>query len=81
MAKKRFHMGDMGERDQEARDFTMLSEDKHAIANLPPKSVYREWPKAGDYMMSDLNDTITGIDRQMNADGHGMNRQKAKTKY
>ncbi len=85
MAKKRFYGSDMSglnaERNREARDFSMLSEDHSAIANMPKEIKYHEWPKANMYANSDLDDTIRGVDKQMNEDGSQMARHKAKSKY
>lgn len=85
MAKKRFYDGDYSglnaAREQQARDFSMISEDKSACANLPQQVKYHAWPKPGSYASYDLDDTIKGIDGQMNADGSGMRKHKSKSKY
>ena len=85
MAKKRFYSGDYAgsgmRREQEARDFSMISENKSAVANMPQEVVYKAWPKAGHYASYDLDDTIRGIDEQMNGDGAGMKRHKSRSKY
>lgn len=84
MAKKRFHSGASAlnvERRAEARDFSMISEDKSACANLPQDVKYHAWPKAGHYAEYSLDDTIRGIDKQMNEDGAGMRRHKSRSKY
>lgn len=38
-------------RNQERRDFNMISEDHSAIANLPVKAQHHEFPKAGGYFI------------------------------
>lgn len=86
MAKKRFYDGDYSgnlnaARKQEARDFGMISEDKSACANMPQQVIYREWPKAGHYADYNLDDTIKGVDKQMNEDGSGMARHKGGNKW
>ena len=86
MAKKRFFDGDYSgnlnvARRQEAKDFSMISEDKSACANLPQDVKYHAWPKPGYYANYDLDDTVRGIDEQMDADGAGMRRNKSKSKY
>ncbi len=86
MAKKRFYNGDYSgplnvARKQEARDFSMISEDRSAVANLPQQVIQKEWPKPGYYADYDLDDTIRGINEQENADGSGMKRHKSKSKY
>lgn len=85
MAKKRFYDGDYSglnaARKQEARDFAMISEDKSAVANMPQQVKYHAWPKPGYYADYDLDDTIRGINKQMDEDGSGMRRHKSKSKY
>lgn len=68
-------------RRKEAQDFAMISEDKSAIANLPQEKMYKEWPKVGHYASYDLDDTIRGVDKQMDEDGAQMARHKSKSKY
>jgi len=55
-------------RRQEMLDGSMISEDHRAIANLPQHVVMREYPKAGHTMAPYIDDTIEGIDRQMDYD-------------
>lgn len=86
MAKKRFYDGDYSgplnvARKQEARDFEMISEDHSAVANLPQQVKYHAWPKAGHYAEYDLDDTIRGINKQMDEDGSGMRKHKSTKKY
>lgn len=85
-AKKRFYDGDYSgplnkARKQESRDFEMISEDRSAVANLPQQVKYHAWPKAGHYADYDLDDTIRGVNSQMDADGAGMKRHKSRSKY
>jgi hypothetical protein len=84
--KKRFYDGDYAgplnvARRQEAGDFEMIREDKSACANLPQDVKYHAWPKAGHYAEYDLDDTIRGVDKQMDEDGAGMKRHKSTKKY
>lgn len=86
MAKKRFYDGDYAgplnvARRQERDDFSMISEDKSACANLPQREVYREWPKGGAYADSSYNDTISGINAQEREDSAGAKRHKGGFKY
>lgn len=90
MAKKniktRFYDGDYSgplnkARRRETEDFSMISEDKSACANLPQDVKYHAWPQPGYYAEYRLDDTIRGIDEQMNADGAGMRKHKSKSKY
>lgn len=86
MAKKRFYDGDYSgplnvARRQEAEDFSMISEDKSAVANLPQQVMYKPWPKSGGYADSDYNDTISGINEQERSDSAGAKRHKGGFKY
>lgn len=86
MAKKRFYDGDYSgplnrARNEERRDFEMISEDKSAVANLPQQVMYKPWPKAGYYADYDLDDTIRGVNKQMDEDGSDMKRHKSSKKY
>jgi len=86
MAKKRFYDGDYSgplnvARREEAKDFSMISEDRSAVANLPQEVKYHAWPKAGRYATYDYEDTIKGIDEQISSDDKGLARQKHGFKY
>lgn len=85
-SKKRFYDGDYSgplnkARRIEDRDFSMISEDRSAVANLPQDVKYHAWPQAGYYADYDLDDTIRGINKQMDEDGSGMKRHKSRSKY
>lgn len=70
MAKKRYYGGKGG----------MISENMSATANLPQNVIMRKY-KMNEYAYYMLDDTITGVDRQMNSDVKGMKRYKSKSKY
>lgn len=77
MAKRRHY-----EQALEARDSSMLSADMSAPANLPQDVKYHAWPKSGTYMPDEnLNDSISGIDKQMNDDVSGARRHKGGNKW
>ena len=63
-----FYAGVDPRRRQEMMDGMKLHEDHHAIANLPQGVIYREYPKVGHTAAPYLDDTITGVDSQMNRD-------------
>lgn len=69
MAKKRHH------------DSDSISENKGAIANMPQEVKYDSWKKAHIGFEGVLNDTIKGIDEQMDADLAGARRHKVPKKY
>lgn len=69
--KGEYHGGYEGmesRRHQEMRDAGMIHEDHSAIANLPQHVMMKPYPKTGPYMPEGIDDTITGIDRQMDYD-------------
>ncbi len=59
----------------------MLKEDYSAPANLPQDWKYTSWPKTMSYESDELDDTITGVDKQMNSDVSAAMRGKSKRKY
>ena len=72
MAKRHYsdgmYEGHEGRRKQEMEDGGMIREDRSAIANLPQEVMMKAYPKTGPYMPEDLNDTISGVDSQMDGD-------------
>ena len=52
-------------RRQEMEDAGMIHEDHSAIANLPQQVMIKPYPKTDHYMPEGLDDTISGIDRQI----------------
>lgn len=84
MAKRRFHEEYAGKEmrgSMESRDSSMISENKGAVANLPQEVMYKPWPKVGHYLDGELNDKISGIDKQMDEDGRDMKRHKQNNKW
>ena len=63
-----YYEGEEGRRTQEMQDGGMIREDRSAVANLPQNVMYKAYPKDRDYMPEDLDDTIRGIDKQINLD-------------
>ena len=55
-------------RRQELEDAGMIHEDHMAIANLPQNVMIKQYPRTGPYMPEDLDDTIKGVDGQMDYD-------------
>ena len=71
MAKRYYdgeYAGMESRRAQEREDGGMLSEDKSAIANMPQSVIIKMYPKSGAYMPENLDDTLRGVDGQMDAD-------------
>jgi len=59
--------GREGRRRQEMMDGMMIKEDHSKIANLPQEVMIKDWPKTRAYLGEGLDDTIRGIDRQMDS--------------
>jgi len=55
-------------RRQEMYDAGMIHEDHRAIANLPQQVMIKPYPMTGPYLPEGLDDTIRGIDHQMDYD-------------
>ena len=55
-------------RRQEMADAGMIYEDHEEIANLPQQVMMKKYPKTGPYLPEVLDDTIDGVDRQMDYD-------------
>ena len=55
-------------RTQHMQDGGMIHSDFNEIANLPQGVMMKQYPKAGPYLPEDLDDTIAGVDRQMDYD-------------
>jgi hypothetical protein len=52
-------------RRQELEDAGMIHEDHRAIANLPQEVMIKAYPYNGPYLPEGLDDTIKGVDRQI----------------
>jgi len=65
----------------EARDYGMLHEDHSALANMPQNIIMKGWEGSHIYSPEPLDDTIHGVTKQMNYDGHKMRMQPAKTMF
>lgn len=83
---KRFYDGDYSgplnvAQRQMAKDYSMISEDRSAVANMPQSIVYKQWPKTGHYADFYVPDSTASVDAQQDADGAQMRRHKARSKY
>jgi hypothetical protein len=52
----------------EHHDSMMISEDSSAIANLPQNVIMKDWSDHEAYLPEILDDTIVGINKQINYD-------------
>lgn len=76
-----FYAGLDPRRRLEREDAGMINEDHRAFANLPQEVIMREYPKAGFYATDKLDDTIRGVDGQMDADSRQALRNRSREKY
>jgi len=63
-----FYAGMEPRRRQEMEDAGYIHEDHDAIANLPQYPIIKSYPRTGPYLPEGLDDTIEGIDHQMDYD-------------
>ena len=85
MAKRHYsegyYEGMEGRRTQEMQDGGMIREDRSAIANLPQEVMIKAYPKTGPYMPENLDDTIGGVDKQMDKDDNGRRKTMSPHKF
>ena len=85
MAKRHYsdgmYEGMEGRRTQEMQDGGMIREDRSAIANFPQEVMIKAYPKTGPYMPEDLDDTIRGVDMQMDGDDSKRRKTFGPHKY
>lgn len=68
MSDNEFYAGMEPRRRQELEDAGMIHEDHNQIANLPQEVIMQMYPKTGPYLPEGLEDTIRGVDHQMDYD-------------
>lgn len=61
-------------RRQEMEDAGMINEDHRQVANLPQEVIMKAYPKTGPYLPEVLNDTLAGVDKQMDGDDNQRRR-------
>ena len=59
----------------------MVKNNDREVADMPQDVHYKPWPKGGEYFDPYLDDTITGIDKQMDEDGMKMKKHLNPLKY
>ena len=75
--KKRHHSSSKSETHSGA----MIKNADSQVADMPQDVHYKPWPKGGEYFDPYLDDTITGIDKQMDEDGMKMKKHLDPKKY
>ena len=63
-----FYAGMEPRRRQEMEDAGYIHEDHNAIANLPQQVMMKPYPRTGPYLPEGLEDSIRGVDHQMDYD-------------
>lgn len=70
-----------GRRYHEMKAAGMISENHNAVANMPQEVRYVAWPSYEVGLDAGMDDTIRGINEQMNQDLAGGRRHLKPTKY
>ncbi len=78
---REMYASDDSRRELERKDFHMINEDHSCIANLPQEVMMKPFPRMRYGLDPYLDDTVTGIDKQMYADEKGMKSHISKSKY
>lgn len=68
LSDQEFYAGMEPRRRQELEDAGMIREDHSQIANLPQNVMMTPYPHTGPYLPEGLDDTIRGVDHQMDFD-------------
>lgn len=63
-----YYEDNMSRRTQEMQDAGMIREDRSQIANLPQGVMIKMYPKERNYMPEGIDDTIRGVDGQIDLD-------------
>lgn len=71
LEKREYYAGEESRKSQEREDGGMIREDKGAMANMPQNIIMKMYPKPGEYMTENLDDSIRGVDMLM-----GKNKSK-----
>lgn len=72
-----YYAGMDSRRRMEMEDAGMIHEDHRAIANLPQEVMIKPYPLTGPYNPEGIDDTIRGVDHQMDYD----DSQRARNFY
>lgn len=78
---KKRHYSSGADRQERVEEASEIRENKSDVANLPQNVSYKPWPKSGEYADYFLDDTISGIDRQLDEDGAKMKKHLQPGKY
>jgi hypothetical protein len=68
-----YYEGDMSRRTQEMQDAGMIREDRSNVSNLPHEVMFKPYEMVRNYMKEGIDDTIRGVDGQMNMDDRKRN--------
>ncbi len=76
MAKRHYddaYSNELMRRTKEMEEAGMIQNDNSAIANMPQGVKIQAYSKSGSYMPEDLDDTIKGVDKQIDMDDNKRN--------
>lgn len=73
--------GERNRRHKEMYGNGMIDEDHSAVANLPQGVKMESYNQTGPWMRDMLDDTIRGVDKQMDADDRENMRELRPRKY
>jgi len=76
-----YYEGPEARRTQEMEDGGMIREDRSQIANLPQGVKIQAYPKTGPWIPEMLDDTIRGVDNQMDDDDRLRNKTFSPHKF
>ncbi|HVW99279.1 MAG TPA: hypothetical protein VHA52_02395 [Candidatus Babeliaceae bacterium] len=76
-----YYEGPHERRRQEMEDGGMIREDHAEIANMPQEVMIKPYPKTGPSLPEEIDDTIRGIDRQMDEDDSQRRKHFRPHKY
>jgi hypothetical protein len=76
-----YYEGPSSRLHQESVDGSMIREDRAAVANLPQGVMIKPYPMNRGYMPDGLDDTIRGIDSQIDMDDRKREEDFSPHKY
>ena len=79
--EREFYVSGDDRKRAELEDSGMIREDRYATANLPQEVIMRPYPKGSYGYEKGLNDTLRGIDMQMDDDSGKMKKEAYPEKY
>ena len=81
--EEKMKMSSHDKRSKRDSDYGMIHEDHNAPANLPQEKIMRYYPQTAytDGMGGYIDDTVRGVDEQIDADNSGVKKNFGPEKY